>query len=802
MIKLQTLNKYFNKNKKNEIHVLNQIDLTFDYKGLTVLLGPSGSGKTTLLNVIGGLDKVQSGSILYDETQISKYQSKIWDEIRNRSIGYIFQNYYLLPHETVYENIALTLRMIGITDEEEIDFRIEYVLEKVNMANFKKRLASQLSGGQQQRVAIARALAKNPKVIIADEPTGNLDSKNTLEIMRIIKQISKEKLVILVTHETDIADFYADRVIRLEDGRVVSDLENEAKESLDTSSDSDIYLKDMNQVLNTAYDQGNIELFTDEPVELSIRLVVKNKTLYLDVNQENLKKIHVLDKTSEMKIYNKKREEFKETQEEKDTLDVYDFEQKITTPPYKKTQHVIKFKDAFKMAFKKVASSSKLSKLLYLGFAGGAMVMAFAIAMLANVIIIEDSEVLSMPKETLRVYTRDFSEYNDLVDLKENAPLYDFTLFETTAFNLEFPAYFNVDPTDSFEAHGMPSQYLDENNLMVGSMPGNEYEVVLDKVLVDRLMERQIVNALGFTHYESFLNLTIQGRSEAYNFKVVGISDANTASVYMDEAMLYERSIGDFVVYDAYEDDWVIEAGRAPLESREILLSSHAGTDFKDFTPFTETINRIEYTVVGYAKLENEYTSRPILLLEDVKEVQFERQSIQTPMFLYAEDTEALEEYLDRQLIEYENIFEDAIEETRQNRLASSRGMIIFTIIAISASALSFYFIIRSSMISRIYEIGVYRSLGVSRLDIMKLFVIEAVMLTSLSSLIGFMFMNYILYQIHDVSSDVISILHISPLTVIIGIVLLYAVHVVSSMIPVGFLLRKTPAQINAQYDL
>ena len=189
MIKIEKLNKYYNRKKSNEIHVINDLSLELPSKGLVVLLGPSGSGKTTLLNVLGGLDKVQSGTIVFGDKEIKGYKSKTWDEIRNKEVGYIFQNYNLLTNLTVYDNIALTLRMVGVVDKDEIDKRIDYILENIGMINYRKRRAYQLSGGQQQRVAIARALAKNPKVIIADEPTGNLDSKNTIEIMNIIKKI-------------------------------------------------------------------------------------------------------------------------------------------------------------------------------------------------------------------------------------------------------------------------------------------------------------------------------------------------------------------------------------------------------------------------------------------------------------------------------------------------------------------------------------------------------------------------------------------------------------------------------------
>ena len=189
MIKVYKLDKRFNKHKRNEIHVLKDVTLEFPDTGLVFLLGPSGSGKSTLLNAIGGLDKVDSGNVIINNKEINRYRFNKWDYLRNQHIGYIFQNYVLLPEMNVYDNIAFALKLIGMSKAESEE-RIEYALKAVKMEKFKKRKVKNLSGGQQQRIAIARALVKSPDVIIADEPTGNLDANNTNQIMNIIKKIS------------------------------------------------------------------------------------------------------------------------------------------------------------------------------------------------------------------------------------------------------------------------------------------------------------------------------------------------------------------------------------------------------------------------------------------------------------------------------------------------------------------------------------------------------------------------------------------------------------------------------------
>ncbi len=281
MLRLENVNKYFNKNRKNEIHVINETSLEMGSTGLVALLGPSGCGKTTLLNVIGGLDKVNSGKVFVNGQRITRRSSGRIDKIRNLNIGYIFQNYNLVENMTVFENVAVALRMAGVKDKKEIEEKVNYVLEKVGMYRYRNRYADMLSGGERQRVGIARAIVKNPAIVIADEPTGNLDSKNTLEVMNIIKSISQEKLVILVTHEESLAKFYASRIIRLLDGRVVSDEENLNSEGLDYRIENKIYLKDIKDHKRINSSQYSIDLYNDDNSSIGLDIVIKNRNIYI-----------------------------------------------------------------------------------------------------------------------------------------------------------------------------------------------------------------------------------------------------------------------------------------------------------------------------------------------------------------------------------------------------------------------------------------------------------------------------------------------------------------------------------------
>lgn len=203
-------------------HALNDFSLKFRKNEFVAILGPSGSGKTTLLNIIGGLDRYDSGDLIINGKSTKDFTDTIWDAYRNNSVGFIFQSYNLIPHISILQNVEMSLTLSGISTTEKREKAIA-VLEKVGLQDHINKKPNQLSGGQMQRVAIARALVNDPDLILADEPTGALDTKTSIQIMEIIKEISKDKLVIMVTHNKELADNYATRIVELRDGQLVSD---------------------------------------------------------------------------------------------------------------------------------------------------------------------------------------------------------------------------------------------------------------------------------------------------------------------------------------------------------------------------------------------------------------------------------------------------------------------------------------------------------------------------------------------------------------------------------------------------
>lgn len=228
MLELKNVKKSF-KTGDFVQQALKGINLNFGDKEFVAILGSSGSGKTTLLNIIGGLDHYDSGDLIIKGKSTKKFKEKDWDAYRNNSIGFIFQSYNLIGHISVLGNIELSMTLSGVSSKEKKKRAME-VLEKVGLKEHAHKKPNQLSGGQMQRVAIARALVNNPEIILADEPTGALDSITSVQIMELIKNIAKDKLVIMVTHNPELAEKYATRIVEVKDGLVINDTNNEKEQ--------------------------------------------------------------------------------------------------------------------------------------------------------------------------------------------------------------------------------------------------------------------------------------------------------------------------------------------------------------------------------------------------------------------------------------------------------------------------------------------------------------------------------------------------------------------------------------------
>lgn len=222
----------------NAVQALRGVSLQFRKSEFVSILGPSGCGKTTMLNIIGGLDQYSGGDLVIDGTSTKDYKDRDWDTYRNHTIGFVFQTYNLIPHQSVLQNVELALTLSGVSKRERRQ-RAKAALEQVGLGDQLRKRPNQMSGGQMQRVAIARALVNNPDIILADEPTGALDTQTSVQVMEILKEVAKERLVIMVTHNPDLANTYSNRIIRMLDGKIIDDSAPLTQQELETYARQD-----------------------------------------------------------------------------------------------------------------------------------------------------------------------------------------------------------------------------------------------------------------------------------------------------------------------------------------------------------------------------------------------------------------------------------------------------------------------------------------------------------------------------------------------------------------------------------
>ena len=251
---------------ENTVHALNGINLRFRKSEFVSILGPSGCGKTTTLNIIGGLDQYTSGDLIINGRSTKNYKDRDWDAYRNHSIGFVFQSYNLIPHQTVLQNVELALTLSGVQKDERRKRAVK-ALEDVGLGNQINKKPSEMSGGQMQRVAIARALVNDPDIILADEPTGALDTKTSVQVMEILKNISKDRLIIMVTHNPEIAEKYSSRIIRMLDGKITEDTDPVTDEEYD---------KELSDIKNSQKITGKKEKKPSMSFGTSFSLSLKN----------------------------------------------------------------------------------------------------------------------------------------------------------------------------------------------------------------------------------------------------------------------------------------------------------------------------------------------------------------------------------------------------------------------------------------------------------------------------------------------------------------------------------------------
>lgn len=815
MIKLKNINKYYNKGKVNQNHVSKDINLEFDNQGLVVLVGSSGSGKTTLLNIISGMDKYDNGTLEFDDQVFKKYQSKKWDKLRKEKIGYVYQSYNLLKNLSVYENIEIVLKMYGVKEEEQIAERVDYLLKAVGLENYDDRLSKHLSGGQQQRVAFARALAKNPSVILADEPTGNVDSKTTIELMNILKTISKTCLVIMVTHEQALADYYADRIIEISNGSVVKDYENETGKDLYLSQEQIIYLKDYetSKLHNETVDVLHyVDEDIDKPAKIQVDLIERKDTLYVKINAKSARNISVIDKDSDVELLDESRKDNLLKEQKKFTLEP------IKRDETKKIKSTITIKDSLIYALKKIDILTYGGKMLYLVLALVGVITSISIGLLGETFEREEAYAQAH-RNYILVETKNAS-YDELLALEELEGVEQVMFItEPEDFYIETNKYYEVKNSVKLEAVPVELQYLDPEILFMGRMPNeNEYGIVIDRSLADEMIAKN--SNRGIQTYEDVLysNFKLQANGTDYNlsydsklrFPIVGIAEDNSRTIWMDETLIYTLTTPNLVDYNILQDNFVIRVGSLPATQNQVMINSHS-LFYEDGTiPYNIGIATGEYGVSGvydYVEDNLEFNLRNVVLTteEYIKhEYYISKYSVglSLDVYVYSNDVENTILSINELGHQATNIYLDLDDNNMEVKLSENANIFILSVTAIIVSSLSIFFIMRSSLISRVYEVSIYRSLGASKAEIRKMFFVEIALVTTLSTILGYIIMSVLLIQAEAGSGGYVNMFRFTIISFILGLVGLYIVNFVFGLLPINILLRKTPSDIIKKHDL
>ena len=819
MVRLEHVNKFFNRRKKNEIYVINDTTLQMESKGLVALLGPSGCGKTTLLNVIGGLDKVGSGNVYINGQKLTGRRAGKVDQIRNLNVGYIFQNYNLVDSMTVFDNVAIALKLVGVKDKKEIEEKVNYVLEKVGMYRYRNRYADMLSGGERQRVGIARAIVKNPAIVIADEPTGNLDSKNTLEVMNIIKAISEDKLVILVTHEEQLAEFYASRIIRILDGKVVSDEINDHADNLDYRIENKIYLKDIPDHKRLKTDLYNLDFYNESGGTLDLDIVIRNGNIYIRTNNEN-DRLEIVDENSSIELVD---DHYRKLSREDSMENSFD-PQRLAVSGVRKYHSILNPWTMIKRGFKTVFNYNILKKILLLGFLISAIFITYSISNIFGVLNITDDEFVQEDKSYLTIIGKkiDVDTY-----LKYEAdPDYDYVMPGDSDISISMPYedYLQTS-TSSASLSGSLSDYkkLSVSDLAYGELPKNAGEIVVDRMVLKSVIRDQESKAAGFGTVESFLGQKVTV-PEMPDMKIVGISDLGSPCIYTDQSIFInlianaqsadeiqegnhdtgevsggsgEGASGAIVDYNLKASSVSLAKGNWPTGDYEVLVNEKNKDDMAIGKTIAQKVNGKKLKVSGYYKDANDSD----FMLVNSNTVKYNVIRGKANITVCPKDKKAALRQLNDEKINVKDTYGQSEKEYKKEKWASIFSTLILAGVILAISFIEIFLIIRASFLSRVKEVGVYRAIGVKKNDIYRMFAGEILAITTMASLPGFLLMAYILDKVSQISYFSKMFL-IDPTVLGISLVLIYGFNLVFGLLPVFRTIRKTPAAILSRTDI
>lgn len=807
MLKITNLNKYYRRKKNTKLHVINNTTLEIPESGIIAVVGRSGVGKTTLLNAISGLDKFKSGQFDYDGKILNKYKFNEFDALRMANYGFIFQNYYLSKDKTVYENIIQTLALFDLSESEKKE-RINYVLKQLGIAKYTNKLVKNLSGGEQQRVSIARALVKSPKIIFADEPTGSLDEKTTFTVLNILKKISKNCAVFIVTHEKQLISYYADYMIELDEGTVINRYQPEHGENSYLAVDQNIYLNELSNNISYSESQIKFDIYRDESDvgNVDFTVAIKNNKIYLKSNQ----KINLIDENSEAQMIDGSRFEVKDY-----VIDSFDYNLDNITYNPKKLKYRNAIKNGFNSSFIKSGYKIVL-KLLLIIISALTILLVNSIETYNNIdlaLVLTrskgrldfelDAADYDINSEAIKVYRQEIVQGLIEADLGGNI---NFDTYET--LNFEYSGFYQYEKktfsNSSFDFRS--KQFISEKDLIYGRMPESRNEIVIDTYFIERFLYNSLLNNV-ISNYNYFIGKTFVGEKTKTEYKIVGISNTKNPTIYGDDILAIDMLSGyriSAIYYDEFIQlypeyaEYKLEEGQCFKGSYSVKTGFEAVVDLPSSMPYKIVINRGEIDVLKY---NASYYYKTISIETDGTPEMIENYTAKLRELASKYYREADGQRYNLIKVNLYNRY-----ETNFNAATKSAKNLIRVLAIISAvfGVVALIFITLSTVDlinSQIVEIAIMRSLGYPRKYVFLEYFTQIFTNSIISVLIG----SIATYGVMNILS-LISFFNVSfELNIVHLLLTLLGLSVISLFIgalPLIRLLKKTPTEIYNSYNI
>ena len=821
MIQVENLKKTYDKTSRHAHEVLHGMSFTLPDKGFVCILGPSGCGKTSLLNAIGGLDLFDSGIITTENTRITRSGSRKMEKERNANFGYIFQNYYLLSEHSAAYNVYLGMHSMSLSKKEKMK-RVKNALEKVDMLRYRKRPVGQLSGGQQQRIAIARAIAKNPKVIFADEPTGNLDEANTLNICSILKNLSKESLVVMVTHEEHIANFFADRIITLEDGKIISDMTDWERGTLSAGEKGAVYSHEYEEsTANT--EQVSLRILHQKdasPVQLTViaeadRIIIKT----------NDNRVVLCSAQNDAPLL---------IEGERPVLSSKSFTGTEQTPPKKETDDSARGKRGLGFRFllkeaKSLVSSRRLSQVGMLIFVVLLSVMlSISVADIITASHINPENFIKTDSHVLKLkFGRGENLPREELDYKKYIAQYMEKMSEVVDFDyVAEPGRYFLYQDDTVPQFGELSikmqganyaniNRLNPSALIAGRMPQRFDEIVVDRWLLDKYLSTDGILQNIVPGREYFLDKTlISSNKSGFMPTIVGICDSGEPTMYLSTELLFIQTAGGMETMSFTEFCEVTGYDKLDkLEADEcIVLADNAGVAFTNRIGQKYPLGQLGNMFLikdAPTKVGHNITIKYVFSDETIEKLYRETITAYSEFVIWCENKEDVLNYLynstPKELeglldIQYQDTYSQNYQEYQEKATIKADAKTIVTATVFLLSLVMLYLMQRSKINEHMDLIAVYRLLGVPKPSVLLIFAAESVA-TTLKFALPSVFLSWVAINLFS-QMDAVDFYMLFPIEAA-GLTLLaiLAIRLIYSVLPVLRLLYQPPARLAAKHD-